>query len=84
MLSVSLLAAIASLFITPPDSDLLKNIDWRTLATLFMLLSVLEGFKQENIFAPLLRRTSRLSKMKKEDSLSSKTAHGKIRPPSPL
>ena len=46
MLSVSLLAAIASLFITPPDSDLLKNIDWRTLATLFMLLSVLEGFKQ--------------------------------------
>ena len=64
MLSVSLLAAIASLFITPPDSDLLKNIDWRTLATLFMLLSVLEGFKQENIFAPLLRRTSRLSKMK--------------------
>ena len=64
MLSVSLLAAIVSLFITPPDSDLLKNIDWRTLATLFMLLSVLEGFKQENIFAPLLRRTSRLSKMK--------------------
>ena len=64
MLSVSLLAAIVSLFITPPDSDLLKNIDRRTLATLFMLLSVLEGFKQENIFAPLLRRTSRLSKMK--------------------
>ena len=66
MLSVSLLAAIVSLFITPPDSDLLKNIDWRTLATLFMLLSVLEGkhfcsftaqdeppFKNEKSFAVL-------------------------------
>ena len=50
MLSVSLLAAIISLFITPPTKELFANIDWRTLATLFMLLSVLEGFKKENIF----------------------------------
>ena len=46
MLSVSLLAAILSLFITPPSTQLLKDIDWKTLATLFMLLSVLEGFKK--------------------------------------
>ena len=45
MLSVSLLAAIVSLFITPPQVKLLYDIDWKTLATLFMLLSVLEGFK---------------------------------------
>lgn len=64
MLSVSLLAAIISLFITPPNKELLHQIDWKTLATLFMLLSVLEGFKKENIFSPLLQRTSRLSSMK--------------------
>lgn len=64
MLSVSLLAAIVSLFITPPSKELLHQIDWKTLATLFMLLSVLEGFKKENIFSPLLQRTSRLSSMK--------------------
>lgn len=64
MLSVSLLAAIISLFITPPSKELLHQIDWKTLATLFMLLSVLEGFKKENIFSPLLQRTSKLGKMK--------------------
>lgn len=64
MLSVSLLAAIISLFITPPSTELVKNIDWKTLATLFMLLTVLEGFKKENIFSPLLKKTSKISTMK--------------------
>lgn len=64
MLSVSLAAAIISLFITPPSVELLHKIDWKTLATLFMLLSVLEGFKKENIFSPLLQRTSKLGSMK--------------------
>ena len=63
MLSVALIAAIASLFITPPSKELLSSIDWKTLATLFMLLSTLEGFKKENIFSPLLRKTSRLGSM---------------------
>ena len=64
MLSVSLLVALVSLFITPPSTELLHDINWRTLATLFMLLSVLEGFKSENIFAPLIKRTKNLSTMK--------------------
>lgn len=64
MLAVSLLAAIISLFITPPSKALLYSIDWKTLATLFMLLSVLEGFKKQNIFLPLLKRTSKLGSMK--------------------
>ena len=63
MLSVALIAALASLFITPPSLSLLQNIDWKTLATLFMLLSVLEGFKKENIFQPLLQRTGKHSTM---------------------
>lgn len=64
MLSVSLLAALISLYITPPSKDLLSSIDWETLCTLFMLLTVLEGFKKENIFSPLLKGTSRLKSMK--------------------
>jgi len=64
MLSVALIAAVASLFITPPSIELLHKIDWKTLATLFMLLSVLEGFKKENIFSPLLQKTSKIGTMK--------------------
>ena len=63
MLSVSLLAALVSLFITPPSAALLKDIDWKTLATLFMMLTVLEGFKKENIFLPLIRLSSRFTTM---------------------
>ena len=55
MLLVSVLAAAVSLCITPPSAKLLSAIDWHTLATLFMMLTVLEGFKSENIFRPLLR-----------------------------
>ena len=64
MLTVAILAAIISLFITPPSTKLLEDIDWKTLATLFMLLSVLEGFKKENLFSPLLQKTIRLKNMK--------------------
>ena len=63
MLSVSLLAAIIALFITPPSTALLADIDWKTLATLFMMLTVLEGFKKENIFLPLIRFSSKLGTM---------------------
>lgn len=63
MLSVSVLAAIIALFITPPSTALLADIDWKTLATLFMMLTVLEGFKKENIFLPLIRFSSKLSTM---------------------
>lgn len=64
MLTVSLLVALVSLFITPPDANLLSGIDWKTLATLFMLLSVLEGFKSQNIFSPLLRKCANLKKIR--------------------
>ena len=60
MLTVSVLAAALSLFLTPPSAALLREIDWRTLGTLFMMLTVLEGFKQENIFAPVLRLAGRI------------------------
>lgn len=55
MLTVSVFAALLSLLITPPTKALLTSIDWKTLATLFMLLSVLDGFKSENLFRPVIR-----------------------------
>ena len=63
MLPVALLAALLSLLVTPPTKALLADIDWRTLGTLFMMLTVLEGFKQENIFRPLLRLTGKIGTM---------------------
>ena len=51
MLTLSLLAAAVALIITPPSERLLRDIDWRTLGTLLMMLCVLEGFKKENISA---------------------------------
>ena len=63
MLAVSLLAALASLFITKPQLSLLGSIDWHTLLTLFMMLTVLEGFKKENIFLPLLKFAGEIPSM---------------------
>ena len=55
MLLVSLFVCILSLFFSKPSLNMLTSIDWKTLAILFMLLSVLHGFKQENLFLPILR-----------------------------
>ena len=63
MLLVSLVAALVSLIITPPDKGLLKIIDWHTLGTLFMMLTVLEGFKQESLFNPLIKLSSNFKTM---------------------
>ncbi|MCR5484875.1 MAG: hypothetical protein K6F09_04710 [Clostridiales bacterium] len=63
MLTVSVLAAAAALIITPPSMTLIKEIDWHTLATLFMMLTVLEGFKKENIFRPVLRLSGKIGTM---------------------
>ncbi|MBR1938628.1 MAG: hypothetical protein IJ836_06730, partial [Spirochaetales bacterium] len=64
MLTVSVLAALVALIITPPSADLLQKIDWRTLGTLFMMLTVLEGFKKENVFEPLIKFSTHFRTMK--------------------
>ncbi|MBP1587706.1 MAG: hypothetical protein ILO53_04805 [Clostridia bacterium] len=63
MLVVAVVAAAASLFITPPSAKLLQGIDWRTLGILLMMLCVLEGFKQESVLAPVVALGSRLKKL---------------------
>lgn len=60
MLTVSVAAAVIALFITPPSMQLVKDIDWHTLAILFMMLTVLEGFKKENIFRPVIKLTEKI------------------------
>ncbi len=63
MLTLSVLAAAAALFITPPTIGLLHAIDWHTLGTLLMMLCVLEGFKKENIFRPLVHLGSHMKQI---------------------
>ena len=63
MLTLSVLAAVIALIITPPTPLLLRDIDWRTLGTLLMMLCVLEGFKRENVLAPVVRLASRMKRM---------------------
>lgn len=60
MLVVAVIAAVISLFITPPSRATLGGIDWKTLVTLFMLLSVLDGFKNENLFQPVIKFAGRI------------------------
>ena len=58
MLTVAVLAAIFSLFITPPSLELIKEIDWHTLGTLFMMLCVTDietmGFFKPKILCCLI------------------------------
>ncbi len=63
MLTLSLIAAVVSLFVTPPTKDLLYNIDWRTLGILLMMLCVLEGFKKENVLGPVVNLASGIPTM---------------------
>lgn len=63
MLTLSLLAAGIALIITPPSAQLIRDIDWRTLGTLLMMLCVLEGFKQENVLRPVVGLASGLKRM---------------------
>ena len=63
MLTLSVLAAAIALIVTPPTPQLFRDIDWRTLGTLLMMLCVLEGFKQENVLEPVVRLASRMKRM---------------------
>ncbi|MBP5163302.1 MAG: hypothetical protein ILP16_10055 [Spirochaetales bacterium] len=63
MLTLSIIAALVSLLINRPSIELVQNIDWRTLGTLFMMLTVLEGFKRESIFNPIIRFSTRFRTM---------------------
>ncbi len=63
MLTLSVMAAVIALIITPPSTELFRQIDWRTLGTLLMMLCVLEGFKKENVLGPIVKFASGMRNM---------------------
>lgn len=60
MVWVAILAALVVVCIVRPSACILKGLDWHTLAMLFLMLTVLEGFKKEKIFNPIIRLAGKI------------------------
>lgn len=60
MLDIAIIAAIIGMCISPPTFSTIERLNWKTIFLLFMLFSVLEGFKKENMFDPLIKLASRI------------------------
>lgn len=56
VLCVSLILAVVSMFIVPPDKNYLGYIDFRTLAILFCLMSVMAGFRKAGVFDRIAKK----------------------------
>ena len=61
VLLVAALAALVSCFFIPPDAAYLQYMDWRTLALLYCLMTVVAGLRQAGLFAHLAHRLCRKS-----------------------
>ena len=53
VLVISALAAIISCFLVPPDAGYIDYIDFRTLALLYALMTVVAGLRKAGVFAAL-------------------------------
>ena len=56
VLSVALFLAVISTFIIPPDAEYLDYIDFRTLAILFCLMSVMAGLREIGVFEAMAQK----------------------------
>lgn len=56
VLCVSLILAVASMFIVPPDRNYWGYIDFRTLAILFCLMSVMAGLQKIGVFDQVAKK----------------------------
>lgn len=56
VLCVSLMLAAVSMFIVPPDKNYWGYIDFRTLAILFCLMSVMAGLQKAGVFGRIAKR----------------------------
>ena len=56
VLLIAALAALVSCFFVPPDAGYLHYIDFRTLALLYCLMTVVIGLRQAGLFAHLAHR----------------------------
>ena len=50
VLSVAAVLAAASAFAVPPDAGYAGYIDWRTMAILFSLMTVMAGLRRQGVF----------------------------------
>ena len=62
MFVIALSAALISLIFTGFPSEAFSKINWKTLVSLFMLLTCLEGFKQEKMLDPISSYATRIRK----------------------
>lgn len=56
VLCVSFILAAVSMFLVPPDAQYRDYIDFRTLAVLFCLMSVMAGFREDGAFGWIARK----------------------------
>lgn len=62
LFTISLLVALLSFAFHLPSEDLLLGINWKTLILLFMLFTVLEGFKKERMLDLVTAKATRIRK----------------------
>ena len=62
VLAISALAAAVSCFFVPPDAGYLGYIDFRTLALLYALMTVVAGLRKAGVFAALAHTLCRHAK----------------------
>ena len=53
VLCVAMLVGVVSMFLVHPDSQYPEYLDYRTLALLFSLMTIMEGFKQTGLFGEI-------------------------------
>lgn len=56
VLGIALILAVVSAFVIPPDIEYLKYIDFRTLAILFCLMSVMAGLREIGAFEAMAQK----------------------------
>ena len=50
VLSIAVILAVISMFVVHPDDTYASYIDFRTLAILFSLMTVMAGLQRQNVF----------------------------------
>ena len=66
VLCIALLLAVVSAFFVPPSAEYIGYIDWDTLALLFGLMAVMQGYRRAGLFSLLANKLLRLANTSKK------------------